>query len=77
MQVRQLIEGAGSLLLYLSPYSPDFNPIEAAFSKGKHYIRMNDIVMESLDNPEPLIYMAFYTLSVSDIQGYFRNCEYI
>ena len=33
--VRQAIEGAGARLLYLPSYSPDFNPIEMAFSKLK------------------------------------------
>lgn len=30
--VRDAIEAAGASLLYLPPYSPDFNPIENAFS---------------------------------------------
>lgn len=30
--VRQTIESVGCKLLYLPPYSPDFNPIEKAFS---------------------------------------------
>ena len=33
--VRQAIEAAGAHLLYLPPYSPDFNPIEMAFAKLK------------------------------------------
>ena len=33
--VRELIEAAGARLLYLPPYSADFNPIEMAFSKLK------------------------------------------
>ena len=31
--VRAMIEAAGASLLYLPPYSPDFNPIEKAVSK--------------------------------------------
>ena len=38
-RVRQLIEGKGCELIYLPPYSPDFNPIEQAFSKLKSYLR--------------------------------------
>jgi transposase len=30
--VRRAIEAAGASLLYLPPYSPDFNPIENAFA---------------------------------------------
>ena len=35
----QAIEAAGARLLYLPPYSPDFNPIENAFSKLKALLR--------------------------------------
>ena len=38
-QVRALIEAAGARLLYLPPYSPDFNPIENAFAKLKALLR--------------------------------------
>jgi transposase len=34
-KVRELIEGRGCQLLYLPSYSPDYNPIEEAFSKVK------------------------------------------
>ena len=37
--VRAAIEAAGAMLLYLPPYSPDFNPIENAFSKLKALLR--------------------------------------
>lgn len=37
--VRRLIEAAGAQLLYLPPYSPDFNPIENAFAKLKALLR--------------------------------------
>ncbi len=38
-RVRELIEERGCQLLYLPPYSPDFNPIEEAFSKIKGLLR--------------------------------------
>jgi len=37
--IRMLIEAAGATLLYLPPYSPDFNPIENAFAKLKAILR--------------------------------------
>ena len=37
--VRAAIEAAGAALLYLPPYSPDFNPIENAFAKLKTLLR--------------------------------------
>jgi transposase len=38
-KVRQAIEAVGASLLYLPPYSPDFNPIENAFAKLKARLR--------------------------------------
>lgn len=37
--VRDAIERAGVKLMFLPPYSPDFNPIENAFSKLKAMLR--------------------------------------
>ena len=37
--IRQAIEAAGARLLFLPPYSPDFNPIENAFAKLKVLLR--------------------------------------
>ena len=39
VKVRAAIEAAGARLLFLPPYSPDFNPIENAFSKLKAFLR--------------------------------------
>jgi transposase len=38
-RIREAIETAGARLLYLPPYSPDFNPIENAFAKLKALLR--------------------------------------
>ncbi|MFW5766704.1 MAG: IS630 family transposase, partial [Coleofasciculus sp.] len=37
--IESLIEKAGAKVIYLSPYSPDFNPIENCWSKLKQYLR--------------------------------------
>ena len=52
-KVRELIEGEGCELLYLPPYSPDFNPIEDAFAKIKGMLRQagartKDTLVDSL-----------------------------
>lgn len=38
-RVQELIEAAGAILMFLPPYSPDFNPIENAFAKMKALLR--------------------------------------
>ena len=37
--VKEMIEAVGASLLFLPPYSPDFNPIEKAFSRLKAMLR--------------------------------------
>lgn len=37
--VREAIEAVGAKVVYLPPYSPDFNPIENAFAKLKAHVR--------------------------------------
>lgn len=37
--IQELIESVGASVLYLSPYSPEFNPIEHLWSKLKTYLR--------------------------------------
>lgn len=37
--IREAIEAVGARLVYLPPYSPDFNPIENCWSKVKEFLR--------------------------------------
>ena len=76
-EVRDIIEDTGALLIYLPPYSPDYNPLEELFSKVKYQIRQNDIVFQATDDPEALILESFYHVTSEDCNGYFRNAEYI
>lgn len=72
-QVRPLIEGAGCSLLYLPPYSPDFNPIEKLWSKIKAVLRKKKI--RNVDALPPAISAAFSTVSSSNIRGWFHSCS--
>ena len=73
-RVRQLIEGKGCELVYLPPYSPDFNPIEQAFSKLKSYLR--DACARSRQMLMEVIGQALSTISASDAEGFFEHCGY-
>ena len=42
--VREAIEKVGARLLFLPPYSPDFNPIEMAFSKLKALLNRDGLL---------------------------------
>ena len=45
--IMELITGVGALLIFLPPYSPDYNPIEEAFSKVKTLIKAYEEEIES------------------------------
>ena len=72
--VRELIENAGAELLYLPPYSPDFNPIEMCWSKFKQLLRTAKA--RSLDTLENSVADALTAITPQDIQGCFRHCGY-
>ena len=73
-RVRELIEGKGCELVYLPPYSPDFNPIEQAFSKIKSYLR--EACARSQDTLMEVIGQALSTISTSDACGFFGHFGY-
>src|SRR5258708_26419746 len=62
--IRECLESAGMHLLYLPPYSPDFNPIEQVFSKIKGLIRqMNpDRKSTRLNSSHQIISYAVFCL---------------
>jgi transposase len=73
-RVRELIEGEGCELIYLPPYSPDYNPIEQAFSKLKSYVR--EACARSQDTLMEVIGEALSTITALDAEGFFENCGY-
>jgi transposase len=73
-RVKEIIEGRGCELLYLPPYSPDFNPIEQAFSKVKGLMRRAEArTRQSLIEAMGL---ALSAVSTRDVRGFFGHCGY-
>ncbi len=73
-RVRELIEERGCELVYLPPYSPDFNPIEEAFSKVKGLLRRaeartREALIEAMGR-------ALEAVTVHDVLGFFAHCGY-
>jgi transposase len=72
--IREAIETAGATLLYLPPYSPDFNPIEQLFAKLKALLRKaGERSVEALWNRIADLLKAF---TPSECTNYFRNAGY-
>jgi transposase len=73
-RVRNLIESRGCELVYLPAYSPDFNPIEEAFSKIKGILRQAGA--RTKDALVDLLGEALSAISVQDARGYFEHAGY-
>jgi len=73
--VREAIEAAGARLLYLPPYSPDFNPSEQVFAKLKALLRKyGDRTMDALWQRLGTLLDRF---SPRECQNYFRHSGYV
>jgi transposase len=73
-RVRELIEERGCELIYLPPYSPDFNPIEEAFSKIKGLLRKAEArtckaLVEAMSR-------AISAVTPRDAEGFFEHRGY-
>jgi transposase len=73
-QVRQIIEGAGCTLQYLPAYSPDFSPIEGAYSKVKTRVRRAG--KRTQGELEAAIGEAVGAVTARDAQSWFVHCGY-
>ncbi|SRR6266487_2241506 len=73
-RVRQAIEARGCRLLFLPAYSPDFSPIEEAFSKVKTCLRRQGArTREAL---QEAIAQALLLITAQDARGWFAHCGY-
>jgi transposase len=73
-RVRELIAARGCELLYLPPYSPDFNPIEEAFAKLKTLLRKaearsREVLLEAMGR-------ALEMLTARDARSFFEHRGY-
>ena len=73
-RIKELIEERGYELVYLTPYSPDLNPIEEAFSKVKRLLRETEArtrkgLIEAMG-------VAIFAVTAQDAHGFFEHCGY-
>ena len=73
-RVKEIVEGAGCELVYLPPYSPEFNPIEQVFSKLKGLMRKagartREALIEAMGG-------ALSAVTAQDARGFFGHCGY-
>lgn len=72
--VRHAIEAAGAALLFLPPYSPDFNPIEMAFAKIKTLLKKT--AARTVQALWDAIRDAIDAVTSHDASSFFTACGY-
>jgi transposase len=72
--LEELLCAHGVHLIYLPPYSPDFNPIELAWSKVKTILRR--LKARTLPDLIEALNKALLAITPDDIQAWFSHCGY-
>jgi transposase len=72
--VRPAIERIGAEVVYLPPYSPDFNPIEQVFAKLKSLLRT--AAERTVEALETKISQLLDRFTPKECRNYFRHCGY-
>jgi transposase len=73
-EIEALLQDAGARLIYLPPYSPDFSPIENAWSKLKSILR--SIGARTYPDLLQALEDAFAKITEEDLLGWFTHCCY-
>ena len=73
--VETLITQCGATILWLPSYSPDFSPIEHAFSQLKTFLRQAKA--QTLEALIEAITQGLLTISANDALGWFTNCGFL
>lgn len=72
--VRQAIEARGARVLYLPPYSPDFEPVEKPFSKIKSILER--IAAHTLNALYPAVAEPLRSVTPQECLNYFAASDY-
>jgi transposase len=72
--VRDAIKAAGARLWFLPPYSPDLNPIEQAFAKIKHWMRIAQ--RRTTEETWRHLGQLLATIQPQECANYFQNAGY-
>jgi transposase len=73
-EVREAIAEVGAQVLYLPPYSPDYNPIELCWSKVKNHLRSR--AARTIDTLNDAIAEAMSLVKPRECEAWFRHCGY-
>ena len=73
--IDDLLEGTGARLLFLPPYSPEWNPIEECWSKLKAWLRKR--AAQTVETLQEALTEAIQQVTTRDAGGWFRHAGYL
>ena len=66
-----MIQEVGAVVMFIPPYSSDFNPIEELFSKLKKTIKWFESQLENEEvDLETIVYSAYCQVTAEDCRGW-------
>ena len=71
---REAIERAGATILFLPPYSPEWNPIEKVWAKLKEIVRR--AVTDTRDLFDDAVAAAMDAITPADLRAWYTHCGY-
>jgi len=72
-----LLEGLGYHIVFFSPYSSNYNPIETAFSIIKSWIKCNYDFIEACDDSIYALLVTYSQIMFQIAQSFFRSSIYL
>jgi DDE superfamily endonuclease len=76
-EIAELVKGYGCRIEYLPPYSPDYQPIEQAFSVIKSHLKRNGIGFFTDRSCYYELYEAATIITPDMTWGFFGHCGYV
>jgi transposase len=75
-EIRDLLTSVGVLVIYLPPYSPDYNPIELVFSYIKYFLKDHDDIIKTANNFKAILSCAFDSVTSQQCNAYINHSGY-
>ena len=75
-EIKDFIENLGIVILFLPPYSPDYNPIEELFSYLKHYLKEHEDLIQVFSTPVPVIEEALESVTSTKCNHWISDSGY-
>ena len=75
-EILEVFRSTGIVVMFLPPYSPDYNPVEEAFSYVKYYLKRHDDLLQTLHDKSPVIKSAFKSITAQQACAWITDSNY-